>query len=101
VKAHFDNAASEVLKEVKFGKIDCTTKRNICEKFKILEYPTLKYFLNGDPENYNGGSTKADFTSFCEKKIEALKPSLGSFNFLRKQEGENFRFEGSIGLGSL
>ena len=36
----------------------------------------MKYFSNGEPEDYNGGRTKADLVSYCENKAESHKPPL-------------------------
>jgi len=58
--------------------VDCTTEgKELCEKFDVRGYPTIKY---GDPaelKDYNGGRTFDDLKKFAE---ENLGPTCGPEN---------------------
>lgn len=77
-------AAAEVFKDdpkIEFAAIDCTAHSTVCSVYDVKGYPTIKLFqyLNKEPvQDYNGGRTEKDFTSFMAtfstQKIEK-KPS--------------------------
>lgn len=39
------------------AKVDATAESSVAEKFSIQGYPTLKFFINGQPIDYEGGRT--------------------------------------------
>ena len=77
-------AAAEVFKDdskIEFAAVDCTVHSSVCSVYDVKGYPTFKLFqyLNKEPvQDYNGGRTEKDFTSFMAsfsgQKIEA-KPA--------------------------
>jgi len=59
------------------GDVDCTVHQDLCGKFGVQGYPTIKY---GDPNNledYQGGRTYDDLSTFAK---ENLGPSCGPAN---------------------
>ena len=42
---------------VKIAEVDCTIHKEICNKFGIRGYPTLKYFIDGEAHQYSGPRT--------------------------------------------
>jgi len=59
------------------GDIDCTVHQDLCGKYGVKGYPTIKH---GDPNNmedYEGGRTLEDLQTFAK---ENLGPSCGPGN---------------------
>jgi len=55
--------------------VDCTTEgKDLCEKYGVRGYPTIKYGDLGDLKDYNGGRSYEDLKKFAE---ENLGPTCG------------------------
>jgi len=61
-------ALAEKDSNVQLGKVDCTEHTKLGEQFEVRGYPTLKFFRNGKPVEYNGGRTSDTIISWLEKK---------------------------------
>jgi len=55
---------------VAFGEVDSTVQREISEKFGVRGYPTLKFFVNGEPLEYTGGRDEDGMIDWIETKLE-------------------------------
>jgi len=62
--------AAVVLKDspVKLAKVDCTVATATAKRFEIKGFPTIKYFANGNPSEYQGGRTEKDIVAWVNKK---------------------------------
>ena len=40
--------------DIKLAKVDSTEQAELAEKYEIRVFPTLKFFRNGKPFDYNG-----------------------------------------------
>eukprot|EP00271_Cylindrocystis_brebissonii_P022992 TRINITY_DN916_c0_g1_i1.p1 TRINITY_DN916_c0_g1~~TRINITY_DN916_c0_g1_i1.p1 ORF type:complete len:384 (+),score=84.69 TRINITY_DN916_c0_g1_i1:189-1340(+) len=65
-------------KAVVVGKVDCDEHKDLCQRFDVGGYPTLKWFPAGSlkPEAYEGGRTAEDILQFINSKT-GLTASLG------------------------
>lgn len=54
---------------VRLAKIDVTTETNLAQKYQVSTYPTLKFFIEGNPIPYNGQFAKDDVMRWIERKL--------------------------------
>lgn len=67
----YSKAASEFANKnshIVLAKVDSTVQTGIASRFEIQGYPTLKYFVDGVPAEYNGGRTASEIVSWLEKR---------------------------------
>lgn len=50
------------------AKVDATEQKALGERFEIKGFPTLKWFVNGVPTEYNGGRTADEIVGWIRKK---------------------------------
>ena len=43
---------------MKLAKVDATEEKSLGSKYEIKGFPTIKFFKNGKPTEYNGGRTE-------------------------------------------
>jgi len=55
----------------KVAKVDCTVQKDICQKYAIRGYPTLKLLKGGDAFDYNGGREESAFLKFVDDYFTA------------------------------
>lgn len=86
----YAKAAERLAKEdspVVLAKVDATEQKTLASKFEIKGFPTLKWFVNQEPQEYKGGRTADEIVNWVKKrsgppstevddsKIEELKNS--------------------------
>uniref|UniRef100_A0A6Q2Y5Y7 Protein disulfide-isomerase n=1 Tax=Esox lucius TaxID=8010 RepID=A0A6Q2Y5Y7_ESOLU len=69
----FEAAATRLKGTVPLAKVDCTVSTEICGRFGVTGYPTLKIFRNGQDSSSYDGPRSAD----------------GIVNYMKKQAGPN------------
>lgn len=67
--------AATALKDVaKLASVDCTVEKDLCSRFGVQGFPTLKVFRNtGDiekPAEYQGGRSEKDIIKYIRKQTE-------------------------------
>nr|XP_036222802.1 protein disulfide-isomerase-like [Bactrocera oleae] len=55
---------TEYRSPIKLAKVDVTVSSELDTYFQLRQYPTLKYFRNGVPFEYNGGYRAADIIAW-------------------------------------
>merc|ERR1712088_1035273 len=74
---------------VKLGKVDATEEGPLAEKFEVRGYPTLKFFRNGKPMEYNGGRTADTIIAWVEKKTGPVASTLADVDAAKKFVEDN------------
>jgi len=67
-------------KTVVIGDVDCTVHQDLCGKYGVRGYPTIKYFTSStaaDGDAYEGGRDYASLKKFAD---ESLGPSCSNDN---------------------
>jgi len=78
MKPDWDKLATEFAdsKMVVIGDVDCTVHQGLCSEHGVRGYPTIKYFMGGDPDDYKGGRSLADLKKFAETTL--MEPACDS-----------------------
>jgi protein disulfide-isomerase A1 len=67
----FVSAAADLVKfdpPQYLAKVDVTENKELGERFEIKGFPTLKWFVNGQPTEYTGGRTAPEIVNWIKKK---------------------------------
>jgi protein disulfide-isomerase-like protein len=59
---------TEGAKTVPVAKVDCTVQKRVCDQFQVQGYPTLKFFTDGKPRDYEGERSQNEIISFIVRK---------------------------------
>jgi hypothetical protein len=62
-----DAVAPKVSGQLSIGKIDCTLDQKFCSEFQVRGYPTLKFSIDGELHDYQGGRGESDIIGFSKK----------------------------------
>jgi len=60
------------------AKVDSTQEKEISKRFEIGGYPTLKFFINGRPMDYEGGRTSNEIVNWIRKKTGPASRQLNT-----------------------
>lgn len=69
---------------IKLGKVDATEEGELAEKYGVRGYPTLKFFRNGEPIEFNGGRQADDIVSWLLKKTGPPAKDLSSVELAKE-----------------
>ena len=50
------------------SQVDATIHKAIGTRFAVKGYPTLKFFVDGEPKDFNGGRTAPEIVAWMKKK---------------------------------
>ncbi|KAI8587579.1 protein disulfide isomerase [Geranomyces variabilis] len=64
----YEKAATELKPDVVLAKVDCTEQAEVCEKYDVKGYPTLKVFREGTPTEYKGARKADGIVSYMKKQ---------------------------------
>jgi len=71
---NYEKAATELKGSVKLASVDCTVHRDLCTRFGVQGFPTLKIFRQGGdlekPSEYQGGRTAPEIVKYMKKQSE-------------------------------
>lgn len=61
----------------------------MAEQFQIQGFPSLKFFINGEPVDYNGERTKEAISSWLKSKSEGSVKQLNTLADLEEYQKQN------------
>jgi protein disulfide-isomerase A6 len=72
MKPAFDKLATEyeASSSVAIVDVDCTKEQDLCGKHDVKGYPTIKYWLDGERKDFNGGRSFDDLKKFVTDTLE-------------------------------
>ena len=74
--------------EARLAKVDATVESSLARKFKVNGYPTIKFFISGEPVEYGGGRTGEEIVNWLKKKSGPPATTLTSVDAF-KDYGSN------------
>ena len=100
-----DKVAPKLEGKMAIGKIDCTVHKSLCSEYKVRGYPTLKYSLDGNIENYPGGRDEATIMAFATKMsapaVKFVESKQEALEFAKTQTEEGVVFLGTDPSGDI
>jgi len=63
-------------KLVVIADVDCTVHQGLCSEHGVRGYPTIKYYMGGEPEDYKGGRDFAALKKFADTTL--MEPACDS-----------------------
>jgi len=75
--------------EVKLAKVDATEHKNAATKHDVKGFPTLKFFRSGTAQEYGGGRTADEITSWLSKKTGPIATTISSEEELSHMQEAN------------
>mmetsp|Transcript_20789 Transcript_20789/g.30787 ORF Transcript_20789/g.30787 Transcript_20789/m.30787 type:complete len:465 (-) Transcript_20789:26-1420(-) len=67
-KAAEQLAGEEIEGGLSLVAVDATENKDLASKFEVQGFPTLKWFVDGEPSEYSGGRTKDEIVAWINKK---------------------------------
>lgn len=53
---------------VPLAKVDATVEKDLASRFDVRGFPTLKWFVNGEAQDYKGGRTEDEIINWIKKR---------------------------------
>ncbi|MEE6503372.1 hypothetical protein FKM82_004807 [Ascaphus truei] len=81
----YESAATRLKGTVSLAKVDCTANSNVCNKYGVSGYPTLKVFRDGEESGaYDGPRTADGIVSTMKKQAGPASVALRSVEEFEK-----------------
>ncbi|KAL9545903.1 hypothetical protein MBANPS3_006923 [Mucor bainieri] len=84
----YEIAATQLKDKVKIAKVDCTENQDLCQKYDVRGYPTLKVFRNGETSEYKGARKADGIVSYMQKQAAPAVADLDASNFTEFQNSD-------------
>lgn len=84
-----DEVAPKLYGKMAIGKVDCTQYKDLCKKFKVKGFPTIKFYRDDEFFEYPSGDRDADsIIAFAEKmSASAIVPISSHEDALKLAKG--------------
>lgn len=71
-------AATALKGTAPIAKIDCTAEKDVCSKYGVQGYPTIKFFNAGEASDYTAGRTADAIIKFVKSRMRAAVSKLAT-----------------------
>lgn len=89
LKPEYEAAATMLAPEgIKLAMVDATAHADLVSRFEIRGYPTIKFFRDGMPQEYNGGRDRAAIAAWMRKRSGPATRPVASVADLEKLKSE-------------
>jgi len=86
----YEKAAAQLWGKVPLAKVDCTIEKDLCGKYGVEGFPTIKVFRkDGTSTDYDKGRTQADIVKFLLKQSQAAYAVVTSTEELEKLKSDD------------
>ncbi|KAJ1994736.1 protein disulfide-isomerase precursor [Dimargaris cristalligena] len=86
---HYETSATELKAEnVPLAKVNCDDEKDLCARFGVEGFPTLKVFSKLEPSPYNGGRTADDITAYMKRQKRPAVTELLEDTFAKFKDSE-------------
>lgn len=75
-----EKVAKQTSGRMSIGTIDCTVEKKLCDTYKVRGYPTIKFSIDHDIYDYDGGRKEHDFINFSNKMMQPIIQSVSSID---------------------
>ena len=72
------SSATNLRHKLTIGIIDCTVEKELCKRFNVRGYPTLKYYWDGEFRDYTFGRDEGSIVKFGERMSDSAVKILNS-----------------------
>ncbi|KAI8636643.1 thioredoxin-like protein [Parasitella parasitica] len=84
----YEIAATTLKDKIKIAKVDCTENQDLCQKYDVRGYPTLKVFRKGETSDYKGARKADGIVSYMQKQAAPAVTDLDATNFADFQNSD-------------
>eukprot|EP01101_Sappina_pedata_P011716 TRINITY_DN7916_c0_g1_i1.p1 TRINITY_DN7916_c0_g1~~TRINITY_DN7916_c0_g1_i1.p1 ORF type:complete len:497 (-),score=273.86 TRINITY_DN7916_c0_g1_i1:90-1547(-) len=74
---------------VKLAKVDCTIEKEVCDRFEVRGYPTIKDFVNGKASEYNGPRKADGIIKYVNSKAGPATLLLADIDAVEKYKADD------------
>lgn len=74
---------------IPLAKVDATENSESAQQYGVQGYPTIKFFVDGKPVDYNGGRTGDDIVNWIKKKTAPASTHLADAAALTAAKADN------------
>ncbi|CAG8596308.1 7601_t:CDS:10 [Ambispora leptoticha] len=88
----WEELAPKLINKVNFGSVDCTVEGDLCSKYEVRGYPSLKLFMYDDIIEYKGARKLPELLAFAEKAATAgiVEIAADEFEHTMKKKDVSF-----------
>jgi protein disulfide-isomerase A1 len=63
---------------IKLAKVDSTVHPTVSGRYEVKGYPTLKFFVHGNPIPFEGGRTEGEIVNWVKRKVQPSSVQIDS-----------------------